>query len=100
MSADGANEFRCAVCQGSTYTHWGENTCASGFSPVYTGYIATYGNAWNSGWAPGGAICLESSAGSGWVNWPDGMLSRGIGSSGANRTEYQNANDMLCAVCQ
>ncbi len=98
--ANGSNDIRCAVCQGSVYVNWGQQTCATGFSTVYSGYLAAMGGSWSGGWAPSEPICLESSAGANWTAWADGMVIRGIGSSGSNRVEYQNANDILCRVCQ
>lgn len=98
--ANGGNAIPCAVCEGFAYSHWGELACASGYSTVYDGYVAAMGGAWNGGWTSGGAICLHASAGANWTNWASGMIMRAIGSSGDNRVQYQNENDIRCRVCR
>jgi len=97
--ANASNDIRCAVCRGTTYTHYGQQTCASGYAKLYSGFVATMSVAWQGGWGPGGTFCLESSAGSNWTNWTDALVVRAIGSSGGNRVQYQNGNDILCNVC-
>jgi hypothetical protein len=97
--ANGANDFLCAVCQGTIYIHWGQNTCAAGWNKLFDGWIAGVSGGWGNGWSPGGPICLYPSAGANWTNWTDSMVLRQIGSSGDNRVQYQDTQDMLCAVC-
>ncbi len=100
--ANGANEITCAVCQGTTYTHWGESTCASGYSLAYWGYIAiatSEGEATTSK-AGGPPMCLHPSAGANWTVDSTGIrIMRAIGSSGIERTQIQNSNDTTCAIC-
>jgi hypothetical protein len=97
--AQGANDFRCAVCQGTTYVHWGMQSCAAGWSTLYVGWIGSFSGGWNNGWSPGGPICLHASAGASWTYWQDSMVFRAIGSSGNNRVQYQNSTDMRCTIC-
>jgi hypothetical protein len=99
--ANGAVNFQCAVCQGTTFTRWGTTTCPATYTKLYDGYIGGVHGSWDGGWHAGGAVCLHPSAGGGptWVNWDDAMVIRGIGGGGDNRVSYQNASNMTCAVC-
>ncbi len=100
--ANGAVNFQCAVCQGTTFTRWGTTTCPSGYSKVYDGYVGGMHSSWSGGWAAGGPVCLHPSAGGAvsWTNWDGAMIVRGIGSGGNNRVSYQNQATITCAVCQ
>jgi hypothetical protein len=93
------DDFSCAVCEGATYTHWGQDACASGYDTLYSGWIASFSGGWSNGWSPGGPICLSTASGGSWVNWNETMIMRGLGSSGSDRVQYQNAQDMRCRVC-
>jgi len=97
--ANGANDVQCAVCQGTIYVHWGEQLCASGWTKLHNGYIGSFSGGWGNGWSAAGPICLHTSAGSNWTYWSDSMIMKAVGSSGNNRVQYQNSEDMLCAVC-
>lgn len=99
--ANGANSFACAVCQGTTYVTWGNQTCAAGYSMLHDGWLAAVSGGWGNGWSPGGPICLDATDASGasWTNWDGTMIIKAVGSSGNNRVQYQNQTDVLCRVC-
>ncbi len=99
--ANGAAQFQCAVCQGTTYVQWGGTGCASGYTSLYNGFLGAVGGGWGNGWSPGGPICLHASdpANVSWVLWDSTMLVRASGVSGNNRVTYQNQNDVRCHVC-
>ena len=97
--ANGANDFLCAVCQGTVYIHWGEQICASGWTKLHNGYMGSFSGGWGNGWSAAGPICLHTSAGANWTYWTDSMIVKAVGSSGNNRVQYQNESSMVCAVC-
>jgi hypothetical protein len=96
--ANGANDFVCAVCLGTVYVHWGQTTCAAGWTKLFDGWVASIGGYWGAA-SPGGPVCLPSNVGANWTNWGSIRVIRHIGSSGSNRVQYQNSEDMVCAVC-
>jgi hypothetical protein len=102
-------QIQCAVCKGASYVLWGRTACVTGDSALYVGHIgniaynATYGGTYNAG-----PVCVDDAAsnvdGGGGVAWADwggnGQLVRGAGANGSNWTQYLDAQDGPCVVCQ
>ncbi len=86
----------CAVCEGATYTQWGESLCVRGYDTVHQVWITSFSGGWGNGWGPGGPICPATTSGGSWINWSDTMIMRALGSNGDSRVRYQNAQDMRC----
>jgi hypothetical protein len=96
--ANGANEFVCAVCEGTVYPVWGAEACAEGYEPLYDGILGGVSSGWGGQWGPGGPICLDTTATTGWLDWNGALVSRAIGST-SGRMQYQSRNDVPCRVC-
>lgn len=97
-----AGDMTCAVCKGFSYTLWGQTTCATGDSALYTGHIgALVYDVANGGANNAGPVCIDDGAPVTWTNWSgNSILSRGAGARSNPYSEYLEAQDGTCVVCQ
>jgi hypothetical protein len=73
---------------------------------VYTGHVAHLSyNAQYGGYANAGPVCVddaaEADAGAKWINWSgNSAIVRAAGANAANYSQYLEAHDAPCVVCQ
>jgi hypothetical protein len=97
-----SGEVDCAVCKGFIYTLWGTTTCGTNDNVVYTGHIAHFNNSGsNGGGSNAGPFCMDDGASVTWLNWSgSSILARAVsGNNGSDWSEYLDAQDGLCVVC-
>jgi hypothetical protein len=98
-----SGDMKCAVCKGYSYTLWGRTTCGAGDTVLYAGHIGHFNyNTTNGGANGAGPFCIDDAAqGITWVSWGgNSILSRAAGANAANYSQYLEARDGTCVVCQ
>jgi hypothetical protein len=98
-------DVKCAVCKGFSYVLWGRTTCDPADAVIYTGHIAHFSYNSPTGYGGGnnsGPVCLDDAqAGATWVNWTgNSMIVRAAGANATNLSQYLEAREAPCVVCQ
>jgi hypothetical protein len=96
-------DVHCAVCKGFSYVLWGRTACDTGDTALYTGHVAHLNyNALYGGYANAGPVCLDDAiAGAKWINaGGNSIVARAAGANAANYSQYLEAHDAPCVVCQ
>ncbi len=82
---------------GGTHTEWGQSSCASGASAIYTGTAAALFGYYGEGVSS--PLCLDNNtniAGTSMQPWGSGVVSR---IKAGNNADYVNTQTVTCALC-
>jgi hypothetical protein len=96
-------DMKCAVCKGYSYTLWGRTKCDAGDTVLYAGHIGHFNyNATSGGGNNAGPFCIDDAVqGTTWITWGgNSMLVRASGANAASYSQYLEARDGTCVVCQ
>jgi hypothetical protein len=98
-----SGDMKCAVCKGSSYTLWGRTKCDVGDTVLYAGHIGHFNyNTTSGGGNNAGPFCIDDAVqGVTWVSWGgNSMLARASGANAASYSQFLEARDGTCVVCQ